>query len=73
MRPIHTILRSAQVTQVLIMQSSPASCHFLPLRTKYSPQCPVLKHCQPMLVPLVWETKFHTHTKQQVKSEFYIV
>jgi hypothetical protein len=25
------------------MQSSPASCHFLPLRSKYSSQHPVLK------------------------------
>jgi len=29
--------------KLLIMQSSPASCHFLPLRSKYSPQYPVLK------------------------------
>jgi hypothetical protein len=28
------------------MQSSPASRHFLPLRSKYSPQRPVLKHLQ---------------------------
>jgi hypothetical protein len=26
------------------MQFSPLSCHFIPLRTKYSPQHPVLKH-----------------------------
>jgi hypothetical protein len=26
------------------MQSSPASRHFLPLRFKYSPEYPVLKH-----------------------------
>jgi hypothetical protein len=25
-----------QVTKLLIMQSSPASCHFFPLRSKYS-------------------------------------
>jgi hypothetical protein len=30
--------------KLLIMQSSPASRHFLPLRSKYSPQHPVLKH-----------------------------
>jgi len=29
--------------KLLIMQSSPASCHFLLLRSKYSPQHPVLK------------------------------
>jgi hypothetical protein len=28
------------------MQSFPSSCHFLPLRSKYSPQYPVLKHPQ---------------------------
>jgi hypothetical protein len=26
------------------MQSSPASCHFFPLSSKYSPQHPLLKH-----------------------------
>jgi hypothetical protein len=29
---------------LLIMHSYLASCHFLPLRYKYSPQHPVLKH-----------------------------
>jgi len=37
---------SLQVMKFLIMQSSPASYHFLPLRSKYSPQHPVLKHSQ---------------------------
>jgi hypothetical protein len=32
--------------KLLIMQFSPISCHFIPLRTKYSPQEPVLKHRQ---------------------------
>jgi hypothetical protein len=31
------------------MQSSPASRHFLPLRSKYSPQRPDQEHPQPML------------------------
>jgi len=48
-----------------IMESSPASCHFLPLRSKYSPQHPVLRHPQSMFF-CVWETKFHTYTKQHV-------
>jgi hypothetical protein len=30
------------------MQSSPASRHFLPLGSKYSPQHPILKHPQSM-------------------------
>jgi hypothetical protein len=50
-RPSHThlfdhpnnIWWSVQVMKLLIMQSSPASYHFLPLRSKYSPQDPVPK------------------------------
>jgi len=74
---LNNIFWSVQVMKLLVMQSPPASCHFLPLRTKHSQ----LKHkdnftytsswfshapsiCVP---PLLWQTKFHTHTKQQVK------
>jgi hypothetical protein len=32
------------------MQSSPASHHFLPLRSKYSPQHPVLKYPQSIYI-----------------------
>jgi hypothetical protein len=35
----------------LIMQFSPASYYFIPLRSKHSPQQPVLKHPQSMLFP----------------------
>jgi hypothetical protein len=41
---------SVQVMKLLIMQSSPASCHFLPTRSKHSPQHRVLKHP----LPLMW-------------------
>jgi len=33
-----------QVMKFFIVHSSPASCHFLPLRSKYFPQHPLLKH-----------------------------
>jgi hypothetical protein len=36
--------------KLLIMQSSPASCHLLPLRSKYS-QRRSLKHLQSMFFP----------------------
>jgi hypothetical protein len=50
------------------MQSSPASCHFFALRFNYALQHPVLKHLHSIYVlPQVYETKFHTHTKQQAK------
>jgi len=42
------IFRSVQVTKSLIMQSSPASHHFFPFRSKYSP---VLKYPQSVLLP----------------------
>jgi hypothetical protein len=51
------------------VHSSPASYHFLPLRYRYSPQHPVLKHPQCVL-PLVWQTQFHTHTELQVTLWF---
>jgi len=42
---------SVQVMKLLIIKSSPASRHFLPLRSKYSPQRPVLEHPQSMFFP----------------------
>jgi hypothetical protein len=37
--------------KLLIMQPSPASCQLIPLRTKYPPQHPVLKHPQSIFFP----------------------
>jgi hypothetical protein len=55
------ILWSIEVTKFLIMQSSPASYHFLPLSSKYSPQHPTSQTPPICVLPLVWKTKFHTH------------
>jgi len=55
--------------KLLIMQSSPASRPFHSLRSKYSPEHPFLKRPQ-YVIPLVWETKLYTHTKQRVKLRF---
>jgi hypothetical protein len=43
--------RIVQVMKLVIMQLSPASYHFIPLRSKYSPQHPVLKHPPSMFLP----------------------
>jgi hypothetical protein len=40
--------RTIQVMKLLIMQFSPTTYHFIPLRLKYSPQHPVLRH--PILI-----------------------
>jgi hypothetical protein len=38
------IVDNERGVKFLIIQSSPASCNFVPLKSKYSPQRPVLKH-----------------------------
>jgi hypothetical protein len=43
--------RRVQVMKLLIMQFSPASCHFIPLRPKKLPQHPVLRHPQSVFLP----------------------
>jgi len=69
---LNNIWWSIQITKVVIMQSSPAPRHALPLRSKCSPKHLFLKHPQSIFFFLVWETKFHTHTKQQAKLWFCI-
>jgi hypothetical protein len=48
------------------MKFSPATYHFIPVWSKYSPQHPVLKHPAYSL-PLMLETEFHIHTKLQAE------
>jgi hypothetical protein len=60
-------LRRVQFMKLNIMQLSPTSYHFIPLRSKYYPQHPILKHLRFMFFPSCQETKFHTHTKLQAK------
>jgi hypothetical protein len=62
--------------KLLIMQFHPISRHFISLRSKYSPQHPVLKHPQVFVPPLMSQNKFHTienHRKYNfVYSTFYV-
>jgi hypothetical protein len=46
--------------KLLTMQFPPISRHIIPLRSKYSPQQPVLKHSQSVFLPLMLKTKFRT-------------
>jgi len=43
--------RGVQVIKLLIVWFSPLPFHIIPLRPKYSPQQPVLKHLQPTFLP----------------------
>ena len=45
----HNIGWAVQIIKILSMQSPPLSCYLVPLRHKYSPQHPILKHvnCRP--------------------------
>jgi hypothetical protein len=47
--------------KLLIIQPSPASCHFFPLRSIYSPQQPVLKYALSLKVfeKRVWFRQKH--------------
>jgi hypothetical protein len=47
----HNIGWGVQIIQLLIMYFSPFPCHLVPLRPKYSPQHPILKHPQPTFLP----------------------
>jgi hypothetical protein len=42
---------SVKIMKLPIMQLSPLSRYFIPLRSKYSPQYPILKPSQSMLFP----------------------
>jgi len=42
---------AVQIMKLLITQFSPLPCHLVPLRLKYSPQHPILKHPLPTLLP----------------------
>jgi hypothetical protein len=43
---------------LLIMQFSPTSCHFISLRSNYSPELPVLENSQSMFTPIMNQRQF---------------
>jgi hypothetical protein len=47
---INNICLGVQIMKIITMKF-PTSCHFLPLRSKYSPRHPVLKHLQSIFFP----------------------
>jgi hypothetical protein len=61
-----------QIMKVLIMQFSPSSCYFLPLGANILLST-LFSSTSIYVLPLMWETKFHTSTKQQVSIVLYIL
>ena len=47
----NNIGRGVQIIKLLSMQLSPLHCYLVPLRPKYSPQHPILKHPHPTSLP----------------------
>jgi hypothetical protein len=48
---LHNSGWGVQIMKLLIMMFSAFPCHLIPLRPKYSPQHPILKHPQPTFFP----------------------
>lgn len=64
----NNILRRIQITSHTIS----SACNFLALRSKYFLWLIVLKHPERIRIALWRDTKFRTHTKQQIKLQFRI-
>jgi hypothetical protein len=54
--------RTVQVMNLLIIQFSPTSCHFISLQSKHSPQHSVLKHPQSIFLLLLFFFAFRQQT-----------
>jgi hypothetical protein len=60
--------RRVQVVTLLVMQLSPPSRHFIPLRSKYSPQHPVLKHPKSVFLPQCYKVSHPYRTTGKIQS-----
>jgi hypothetical protein len=60
---ITNIWRGVQIMKLFITQFHPSSNCFIPPRSRYSPQHPILKPPSVYVLPLISETKLHIHGK----------
>ena len=69
LRPSHSsrfdhpsnIWLGVQIIKFLVMQSSSHPYFFVPLRSKYYPQRPILEHLRPMFLPDVKDQDLHPY------------
>jgi hypothetical protein len=66
----HNSRRRVQIMELLIMYFSPLPCSLVPLRPKYSPQHPILKHPPPQFLPQCPRPSF-TPIQNAVESTVY--
>ena len=66
----HNIWWGVQILKLLVIQISPLLCYRIPLRPKYSPQHPILKHLQPTFLPQCQRPSF-THI-QNNRQNYYV-
>jgi len=57
--------------KLLAVQFFSVPCHLLSLTPQISPSTPYFRTPSAYVPPSMWQTKFHTRTKQQAKLEFY--
>jgi hypothetical protein len=62
--------RRVQVMKLLLMQFSPTSCHFIPLRSKIFSSAPCFQTPSGYVPPLISETKFHTQKNYKQNYSF---
>jgi len=70
---ITIVVKHTSYVKLLIMQFSSASHHFRPLRSKYPPQHPVLKHPQSVFLPWCESPSFTPTQKTGKIIVMYIV
>ena len=58
--------------QCLKLLGSFCPCYLVPLKCKYPPQRSILDTALAYVSPSIWDTRFHTYTKQQAKLYFCI-
>jgi hypothetical protein len=61
-------IMKGKIMKLAVMKFSPASSRFV-FVTSIQSGLPVPKHPPTSVLPLTWDTKFHTHRTEQIKLD----